>query len=160
MKGWTLIELIMTIVLISIIGGIAVWMLGQNYNNYFVAKQIIGLANSTNTTLTALLREIRAAESITSMNSHALTFTNQQGNSIAYSLSGSNILRSVNGATAQIVNNTATNITFTYYDANLATTATSSNVQYLALRLDVNNGLPYSLLSGVTLRKNLPLGYF
>ncbi len=155
-KGFTLIEMVMVIVVVSILAGIAALVLREGFASYTTAQPIIPIAGKVNIAVDNLAREVRSAESVTSASATALTFVNQQGETIVINKSGANLTRSVNGGGAQTLCNSVTALTFAYFDAAFATTATTANVRFMTIAITVTDrNVPYSLMAGVEIRKLL-----
>src|SRR5689334_5109353 len=95
-RGFTLVELVMTLVLISIISVVATKLLSQGYKAYITAKSVSetdwqGLLASS--MLANDLQLVRASNDISSAQASAITFVDATGTSIQYQLSGTTLLR-------------------------------------------------------------------
>jgi len=134
-SGFTLIELVITIILLSIISAISAKMLSAGLSSYLTATNLITANQQARLALERMTRDIRGIRStgdITTATAAQLVFTNFAGNSVSYSLTGSNLI--LNSQTLASGINT---LTFTYYDLNGNTTATIANIRYVAISLHV-----------------------
>lgn len=81
--GFTLIEMIITIVIISIVASIGVTTISSGFKAYFTASSISPLANNARLVLERLRKEIRNAQSCADVSQPAgvgsLQFTNDEG---------------------------------------------------------------------------------
>jgi prepilin-type N-terminal cleavage/methylation domain-containing protein len=110
-QGFTLIELISVMVLVSIIVAISSQMLAQGFNAYLTSEDIIDANWQGQMAIERMVRDIRtvrSANDISVKTSSAFTFVNLAGNTMAYSLSGSNLM--LNG---NILANGVNSLTFT-----------------------------------------------
>lgn len=152
-KGFTLIEMIITIVLTGILFGLASRILTVGFTSYTTAKRITDAINPVNICLNNLMRELKSAQSMDAIGATGFTFTNQQGQSIAISFGSNTLSRSVNSATAQILCNQITTLGFSFYDQGFTTTATAANVRFVTAQISMTiNGLPYGIMGGTLLR--------
>lgn len=173
-RGFSLIELIMVIIIVSAISGVAGLLLSAGFKSYTTAKPIMSSASRANSAMIAILREIKNAQSVTAIGANTLTFVNAQGQSIQIGLGSggsgagafdnlttTTLARSLAAAQAQPLVTTlkspgTSNVLFTYYDANLASTAVLANINYVALNLTLaEDQASYTLMSGTLIRTNL-----
>lgn len=147
--GFTLIELVFTMVLISIISIVIGKVFFQGYQTLLTSSNIsesdwqgfIGLERMVND-----IHTIRSSAGITTINASQLAFTDVNGNSITFQLSGSNLLRN-----SQILASNVQSLAFGYLDANGNTTATASSVRYISIAMTMTKGdmtLSMSTLAG------------
>lgn len=147
-KGFSLIELLLSIVIVGIVTVVVGEILVQGYDTFTVAQDVSNtdweglliLENITND-----VHNIRSAQDISSATSSSFAFTDMSGTSVTYSLSGTTALR--NGVT---LGTGISSLAFTYYDANGSTTTTASAVRYVALAITVaknNLSQSYSTLA-------------
>jgi len=152
-RGFTIIELIIVIVLVGFLSTIAAQMISSNFSAYFEGKTITNLTNKTNIAADNLMRELKSAQSVSAIATTGLTFVNQSGNTIVVALSGTNLTRSVNGATAEPLCDEVTSLTLSYFDQNFAATITPASVSFVTVNMTTTeNGLPYKLIAGTVLR--------
>lgn len=152
-KGFTLIELVIVIVLISVIAAMVGLMLNQGFLNYSTAKPITTLAGKGNVAADNLMRELKSAQSISAIAATSLTYTNQAGQQIVINLSGSTLQRNVNGGGDQALCAGVSSLSFEYYNAAFDSTATPASVLFVTLAMTVTDGAAsYSLMTATTLR--------
>lgn len=156
-EGFTLIELVISLLLTTILAGIVGSILNVGFSSYFTGREIIPVAVKVNTALNNLMRELESAESLTSATTTSINFMNEGGESVAISLSGTDLKRSVNGGTAYLLCNNVSALTFSFYDSSLASTATPSSVRLLTAQVSINEGgKVYSIMAaGTVIRKKL-----
>ena len=144
-KGFTLIEIIITITLISILSVIVSRVLINNFKailTYQYASEVdwqllVGMERIVND-----IRSIRSFSDVTTISANSFTFTDYNGNAITYSLSGSSLMRN-----ATMLANNITGLTFTYLNSSGVTTATASAVRYVTVTLSATVGTFDSSLS-------------
>lgn len=98
--GFTLVELIITIVLIGIIAGVAAMLILQGVKGYSDEEIRSDLTNQARLAIERMAREIREARDctdITSMAPGTFTFTGIDGVAVTFTTSGANLTR--NGTT-------------------------------------------------------------
>ena len=115
MRSYSLIELIMVLVVVSIIAAIATpmilavadaWSFGSRFQDNAVSSAIIA-----SNRMSREIRRLRNDASITTATVSQLTFTDMDNNSITYNLSGNTLMRNTDG----LIDN-VNNLTFIYYD--------------------------------------------
>lgn len=152
-KAFTLIEMVIVIALIGILAGVGSLILRQGFKGYFTGKKITEVVNRVNIATDNVLRELKSAESVSVVGAMTVTFLNQQGQTILIDLNGSNLRRSVNGASARTLCSQVTSVAFSYFDSTFTTTDIPSNVRFVTMTLTVTNDeLPYTVMSGTVLR--------
>jgi prepilin-type N-terminal cleavage/methylation domain-containing protein len=151
-QGFTLIELIIVIVIVSILAGVGAQFLKLGFLAYYQGQNLIDADSQARVALSRLtndLHNLRSTSDITTATANSLIFTDLYGNVISYQVSGSQLQRN-NLALA----NNVQSITFQYYDgagALLASPVTAANrvlIQYIKLTLIINT---FNYTSGVTL---------
>lgn len=160
LRGFTLVELIIVIVITALLASVAVIFMREGLESYNNGKPIIPIAGKTNIAVDNLLRELEGAESISAFASNTLTFVNQQGQSIIIALSGTNLMRTVNGSSAQILCNNISALSFAGYDSIFSATAIAMTIRFVTVSITVtetanNTTIPYSLIAATTLRRLL-----
>jgi prepilin-type N-terminal cleavage/methylation domain-containing protein len=154
MQGFTLIEMILVIMITGIISSFVGKILVSGFSSYLTAKPIITLAGKANLAVENLMREVKSAESISGITTTSLSFTNEQGQVIIISLTGSNLTRSVSGGSAQLLCDQVSNLIFTGYDNNFANATVAGNVSFVTLSMTVSSGnWAYPLMSGTLIRR-------
>lgn len=136
--GFTLLEVLLTIVLLSIIGTV----LGPILTNAVQGSTLIWNRRATlaeaNAGMERMVREIRLIPSINALDNISATYLQFQypiGTSISYSLNGTNLLRN-----SDILITHVSSLDFTYYDesgnaAIIATNVRSIGIQFTASSL-------------------------
>lgn len=137
--GFTLIEMVFTIMIMAIISVVVGRVLFQGYNTMLTSDNIsstgwqglIALERMSNG-----IHNIRSSSDITTISANTFGFTDVNGTAVTYTLSGSNLLRNGN-----MLANGVSSLIFTYLDSSGATTATATNVRYIriAMTLVKNN---------------------
>jgi prepilin-type N-terminal cleavage/methylation domain-containing protein len=150
-KGVTLIELIMVIVLISIIALASTKMMVNGLTAYQTGKDVMDADWQGRLAMERMMRDLRAIRSpsdITTANSGQIIFTDINGNSVNYSLSGTSLLRN-----SQTLANGVQSLTFSYLDKNGSTTATLSLIRYITYTLNITqNNSNFNLTTSVYAR--------
>ena len=130
-RGFTLIEMIITIVLLSIIAVMSSVILQQGYKSYIVSKNSISADWHGRLALERMARDIRAIYSagmITTATATQLTF-NEPGDTatVTYKLDGSTLMRN-----NQPLATGVKKLTFTY-----TPDPPASNLYYITISLDI-----------------------
>lgn len=148
-NGFTLIEMIIVIVILSIIAGVAARVMGAAFNSYYDNQRIVNANEQGRLAIERMIRDIHAinsTSSITTANASTFTFVDVNGNAVTYSLSGTQLQR--NGITlADGVNSVA----FGYYDGAGAVAATTDVIRYVNVTLNITNStVNYILKTTIT----------
>ncbi len=150
-SGFTLIELVIVIVLISIIALIAAPMLYEGVNathiNYTLTEQA-GQGNQATIQMTRDLYNLWNVNALT-LSANAISFTDSRNTTISYQLSNGNLLRN-----NIILAEHATQLDFTYYDVTGTVTNTASSVRYIAFSFVLNNQTMSQTLGGFVYLRN------
>lgn len=150
-QGFTLIEIVVVIVLISIIAAISSQMLAQGFNAYLTSEDITDANWQGQLAMERMVRDlrtVRSANDISVNTSSAFTFVNLAGSTMAYSLSGSNLM--LNG---NILARGVNSLTFTYYDKNGSAGPSVIDIHYVNVALNITqNNENYSVNTTVFLR--------
>lgn len=136
-SGFTLIELVMVTVLLGILGGIFGRILLQTFSVYRTSQNItetdwqgfLALERLTNDVHT-----IRSASGITTTSASSFAFTDINGASVTYSLSGSTLLRN-----SQTLASGVTGLSFAYQN-NAGIAATGTAVRYVIPSITLTQG--------------------
>lgn len=137
-RGFTLIELVFTMVLIGIISVVVGRILFQGFGDVITAENI---SNADWQGFTAIERmandihTIRSAQDISTIGAAQLVFTDVSGASVQFQLSGSTLLR--NSETLAIG---IQSLALTYLDGNGNVTATAANVRYIKIAMNMTQG--------------------
>lgn len=155
-KGFTLIELIIVIVIVSILSGLSAQFLKLGFTAYFFGQNLIDADSQARAALSRItddLHNLRSNADITTASATTLQFTDLSGNLLTYQVTNSQLLRS-----NLLLAKDAQSITFQYYDlagTALAPPVTGANIaliRYVTLTLSISN-FPYT--TGVTLWNTL-----
>lgn len=137
-KGFTLIEIVITIVLISIISGIAAMIILQGVRAYSDERNRSDVHYQARLAMERMAREIRMIRSradITTMANADLQFTDVYGNTVRFNLVGSDIQRS-----GSVLASNISPFAFSYYDTAGALTALSANLWLVEIALTATQG--------------------
>jgi type II secretory pathway component PulJ len=152
--GLTLIELIATIVLLSIVAIISSRILATGLTAYLTSENILDASAQARLGVERMVRDIRAVRSSTDISTASasqFTFTDSNGNSISYLRSGTTLTR--NG---QVLADGVSALTFTYADKNGAATATLANIRYITPTLTITQGNTNFSIDTTVYPRNLP----
>jgi len=143
-KGFTLIEMVIVIVILSVVAVLASRVLGAGFSSYLDNQNIVNANEQGRLALEKMIRDIHAINSpssISSATATSLSFTDVNGNAITYALSGTQLQR--NGVTlADGVNS----LTFGYYTSAGATAAVTTSIIYINVTLNITqNSVNYTL---------------
>src|SRR5690349_7334342 len=117
LKGFSLIEMIMVILILAVTSGIAMGLIHQGFLNYFNAERFSSRSQMGSYSIERMTDELRYARAITAATATSVTFTDQDNNSIVFSTSASTLRRQANGGTQRTLA-TSASITFAYFDQN------------------------------------------
>jgi len=129
-RGFTLAELLIVIAVLGMMlaGLVTVQMQGQQ--SYLIGSHRVEAQQNGRVALELMVRELRSATAVTAIPSVTdLTFVDENGNTIQYSLSGAVINRTLNGVTTPLIGGVVT-FTLTYfsaYDGSVNTGTTTAN---------------------------------
>src|SRR3990167_4316953 len=131
-NGYSLIELVIVIVILSIIMAVLTFLLARGFGNYFVGQQLSKKQAASLLTMNFLnndLHHIRSPQDITVANANQIGFIDFNGNPITYSLNGTQLMR--DDGTQQVLAKQVQTFALTYYDVLGAITTTSANIRYI-----------------------------
>jgi prepilin-type N-terminal cleavage/methylation domain-containing protein len=148
-RGFTLIEMVCVIIILSIIAVVASRVMGAAFNSYFDNQSIVNANEQGRLALERMIRDIHAINSpadLTTAGASTLTFNDVKGNTITYALSGTQLQR--NGvALADGVSSLALG----YYDGTGAVAASNAAVRYITITLNITqNSVNYTIKTTVT----------
>ncbi|MDX2165306.1 MAG: prepilin-type N-terminal cleavage/methylation domain-containing protein [Gammaproteobacteria bacterium] len=148
-QGFTLIEMIIVIVILSIIAGVASRVMGAAFNSYYDNQQIVNANQQGRLAIERMIRDIHAINSTTSIttaNASTFTFTDVNGNAVTYTLSGTQLTR--NGVVLADGINT---LTFGYYNGAGAAAGTTTAIRYVNITLNITqNSVNYTLKATIS----------
>jgi prepilin-type N-terminal cleavage/methylation domain-containing protein len=136
--GFTLIELLITIIIMGILSVVIGKILFQSYQTFITAQYAteidwqgwLALERMAND-----LHTIRSANDITTILSNQITFTDVNGNTVQYQLSGQSLMRN-----SQILASRVQSLNLSYQNQNGTTTAVPSAVRNISLSLTIAQG--------------------
>jgi prepilin-type N-terminal cleavage/methylation domain-containing protein len=147
-QGFTLIEMVMVILIMSIIIGMSSSLLTQGLNSFPAGEDIVNANWQGQIAMERLSRDIlliRSPADITTLAADNLAYTDVSNNTVAYSLSGTNLTLTQNG-NSEILADGVQSLTFTYFDRNGASTATATLVRMIRISINVTqNNVIYTL---------------
>ncbi len=145
--GFTLIEMILTIVLFSLLLGISSKLLSSGFSAFAVGDSIKTISSQAVMGLERIVYDLRNASSLTTISSNSLTFVDQSGTSYTYSVSNGLLQRG-----SYTLLDSVQSITFTYLDSSGNSTNTASATKQVKITLNMQNNnvsLAYSTLVGL-----------
>jgi len=146
-RGFTLIELVMTIVIFSIMSAMLGQLLMSSYKTFTNGNAISTMSAQALLGVERMVYDLHNASSITTIAANSFTFADQTGTSYTYALSGAALQR----ASYNLVDSVQ-GITFTYLDLNGNVTAAPAAVAYVKINLSLlNNGIPLNYTTSVYL---------
>lgn len=137
-KGFTLIEMIIVMVITGIIVVIAASIFRSGFTNYFAAVNATALSNQATYAMARMSKELQQAKSFTAATATNMTFTTTNGSTISYSWSNPVITRT--GSTAQTLSNQVTSFSLSYYQSDFSATATLNLVRAVTISMTLSNG--------------------
>jgi prepilin-type N-terminal cleavage/methylation domain-containing protein len=164
LKGFTLLEMVLVIAVLSIISVMASKPLTQGYQTYLSSTNAIKSDWQARYALERMVRELRStstAGGITTATSSSITFTDINLHSITYALSGTSLVRTDSQGlnSAQILADGIKTLTFIYYDSAGSVISTPiaspiTTVKYVKITLQVTlNGSNFSATTTAFLRR-------
>ncbi len=137
-KGFTLIEMIMVIVLISIISSVAAMIILQGAKSYQKEVSYSDIHNQGRLAIERMAREIRlirSATDLTTMGANNIVFNDINGTNIQFNFAGSTISRSGN-----TLANNVQSLAFSYYQSDGVTVAgAAAQVWFIQIDLTTVN---------------------
>jgi prepilin-type N-terminal cleavage/methylation domain-containing protein len=139
--GVTLIELVITIVLVGIISGMGAILVMNGTQAYITEDQRAAVTDQGRLGIERMMREIRtirgqSAADIPTWNAGALQFTDLTGNVISYAVGGGALTRNGTALAADI-----SALTFSYFQRDGVTPATlAANIWVIQINVTVTRG--------------------
>jgi prepilin-type N-terminal cleavage/methylation domain-containing protein len=148
MSGFTLIEFVIVMIIISIIAATSSRLILEGSEAYYNAQNILVGYWQGEMAMQRFARDvgtIRSKNDISTATSTNLVFTDINGNSVNYALSGTSI--TINGNTlADGID--VTNSSFAYFDNTLTTTSTLTSIRYIKIQLKITkNNTSYTTIN-------------
>jgi prepilin-type N-terminal cleavage/methylation domain-containing protein len=133
-QGFTLIEIIIVIIILSIIISMGGVLLGLGFRGGFASKDDVYVTSMARTAMERMSRDLLSARDASTSdltpNTNSITYTSNDGNSVTYALSGTNLMRN-----NKILSKNISALTFTYYDQTFASTTTTSDVRCIQINM-------------------------
>lgn len=137
-SGFTLIEIVMTLLILSVISVVVGRILFQGLDTFTTSNNISEVDWNGYIALDRIVNDIhniRSAADITTISSTQLVFVDTSGNTVTYQLSGTTLQRnSVTLASG------VTGFSLSYLDKNGATTTTPSSTRYILMTVSLQSG--------------------
>lgn len=137
-RGFSLLELIVVMVILSIVAAIGSRVIQASFNSYFTNQNVTTANVQARLALERMTRDIHAinsSASITTASATQLTFTDVNGTSITYQKTGTQLMRN-----SQVLSDGVNTLTFSYLDRNAAVTAVLANIRYITVTLNITSG--------------------
>ena len=136
--GFTMVEMIISLVIMGIISVVIGKILFQAYQDFLVSNNITEADWNGFVALERIVKDIhniQSAAAITVINPSQLAFTDMSGNSVQYKLSGNSLIRN-----SQTMASGVQSLALSYLDKNGASTATTANVRYITMTISLVQG--------------------
>jgi len=165
--GYTLIELVMVIILVGIMFLVTAPLMVEISRGWQIATLRTDMSESGMVAMDRMSREIRQIrnnKSVVTATASVFRFFDLSNNDITYSISGTNLIRTINGASNQLAANVSS-LGFTYYRGNyndplnllaapVVGLGTVTDIKTLVIGLTFSNsGTTLSLQDGVYPRR-------
>jgi prepilin-type N-terminal cleavage/methylation domain-containing protein len=151
MKGFTLLELVFVLVILSIIAATGSYVVSTQFRSYFTQQDITDADWQTRLALERMTRDIQnipATNTISTAATSQLIFTDANGSSVTYQLTGSNLMRN-----SQVLARGINTLTFAYLGSNGVSTGTIANIRYISITLNVTqNNVNYTVRTTVVVK--------
>lgn len=153
-RGFTLVELVLTLILVGILFSLGSVMLGKVFSSYALKQDVADADWQAKVALERMARELRVARSATAVDVDiaSLTqvrFVDTDGNGVCfYRVAASNrLMRSADGPTTacgttnpQALADNITSLGFSYWQSDGAVAAAVANVYYITMAITVVEG--------------------
>ena len=133
-RGFTLTELLVAMAMLGLLLTGVYTLQQQGLYSYMVGSAKVEAQQNARVALDLMIRELRSATSVTAIAVGDLTFVDQNGVTIRYNLTGTNLQRTANGVLDVLIGGVQ-NMALTYRDSNGVVTATPANVANVAITL-------------------------
>lgn len=137
-KGFTLIEMIIVMVISGIIFSISTILLSAGFRSYFTAVNVTGLNNQATLAMARMSKELQQAVSFNIINATNVSFKTTGGSTIQYSWASPVITRT--GLASQTLNDQTTSFSLSYYQSDFTATATLSAVRAITINMTLSDG--------------------
>lgn len=151
-QGFTLIEIVIVILILGIIIGMSSSLLSQGLASFSAGENIANASWQGQLAIERLSQDIRLIRSntdVTTLGANNFAFTDVDGNTISYALSGTSLNLTQNG-NAETLADGVQSLAFNYFDKNGAVTATTTLVRYIQITLNITkNNVNYSITTAI-----------
>ncbi|MBU0455320.1 MAG: prepilin-type N-terminal cleavage/methylation domain-containing protein [Pseudomonadota bacterium] len=137
-SGFTLLELVIVIIIVGIVVVGSSELLLYGFKGFAIGKQQVEANWQGQVSLERMVRDLRAirsSSSISQATANAITFTDIDGESIQYHLTGQQLMRNT-----RVLSDDIQSLTFSYYDEDGNSTVTINNIRYIVVALQIMNG--------------------
>lgn len=143
-QGFTLIEMVFVIIILSILSLMASRVIGAAFRAYYTNQGIVNADAQARLAFERMIRDIHAinsSSSITTASASTLSFTDVNGNTVTYALSGTQLQR--NGIPLA---DGVSSMTLGYYNGSGAVTAVTTAIRYINITLTITqNNVNYTM---------------
>ena len=133
-RGFTLAELIVALAVLGMILGGVYTLQQQGLYSYMMGSAKVEAQQNARVALDLMVRELRSATSVTAIGVGDFTFVDQNGVTIRYNLTGTNLQRTAN-AVVDVLIGGVQNLTLTYRDSSGVVTATPASVANVVITI-------------------------
>ena len=142
-RGFTLIELVIVIIILSIVAVGATSLLTQGFNAYFAVQNIMDPQLQGRMALEIMTRDLRAIRSpldISNATANSITFVDEDNRNIYYQFSNGQLQRKISDSGSyQTLASNVQSIAINYYDATGATATQNTLIRYIVITLTIND---------------------
>ncbi len=147
--GFTLIEMVITLVILGVFSGLAATMLRAGFDSYLHAQQVASTTSIGRIALMRMMFEIKgsSAQNIQSATAGVFRFINPEGDEISFYRSGTDLVReNITSGSSQVLvdnlENSANGLQFTYYQNDgITPTLVAGNIYYVETTLVIEHPL-------------------
>jgi len=133
-RGFTLTELIVALAVLGMVLGGVYTLQQQGLYSYMMGSAKVEAQQNARVALDLMVRELRSATSVTAIGVGDFTFVDQNGVTIRYNLTGTNLQRTAN-AVVDVLIGGVQNLTLTYRDSSGVVTATPASVANVVITI-------------------------
>ena len=133
-RGFTLTELIVALAVLGMILGGVYTLQQQGLYSYMMGSAKVEAQQNARVALDLMVRELRSATAVTAIGVGDFTFVDQNGVTIRYNLTGTNLQRTAN-AVVDVLIGGVQNLTLTYRDSSGVVTATPASVANVVITI-------------------------
>jgi prepilin-type N-terminal cleavage/methylation domain-containing protein len=147
--GFTLLEMLIVIIIISLVGTIGSIIIYNGFKAGFKGRELIEATSQARIALqrmSADIGEIRSNLDLHIDSTSQFTFTTIYGNTITYAQSGNFLQRSIDGIKKNMTDG-VTSLSFTYYNANNASTTSANLVRCIKIMATVTKNTNLQTIS-------------